>query len=190
MLKRTWLEIDTGIIRENFAAYRRNLDASMQIMAVVKADAYGHGATATAGALQKSGCRLFAVATLTEAIELREAGIGGEILILGYTPAAEKENLLRYDVTQTLLSAEHARAMRGIRFKAQFAIDTGMNRIGLDGDDPGYCEKVIREYAPDFQLTGLFTHLCVADTPEENDVTRGQLEHRRRAAERCLSSTV
>lgn len=180
MLYRCWAEVDLAQLRKNYLVYRNQLPAGENVMAVVKADAYGHGDVRTALALQKIGVELFAVSNVNEAVKLRDGGVEGEILILGYTSAACAHVLKQYDITQALVSREHAESFKasGVPVKAQFAIDTGMNRIGLDADDPAYCEKIIRAYAPYFRLTGLFTHLCVADAPEDEEskrFTNGQI---------------
>ncbi len=181
MLKRSWVEINLAAIRRNYTTYRKH--ASLPLMAVVKADAYGHGDVEVAHVLQTQGCGDFAVSNIEEAIKIREAGIKGQILILGYTPIDCAGLLKQYDITQALLSEDYARQIAGQGVKAQFAIDTGMNRIGLDADDPKECERIIRQYQTQFELTGLFTHLCVADTPSEQAFTSGQIEKFKTVAE-------
>lgn len=108
-----------------------------------------------------------------EAIELRKAGIKGQILILGYTPIGTLESLIEHDITQTLLSADSTNdiLLTGLQIKCQYAIDTGMNRIGLDADNIHNTESAIRLAANNLNLTGIFTHLCVADTPEQDEFT-------------------
>ena len=186
MLKRCWTEIDLGRIKENYRVYSSLIAKDKRVMAVVKADAYGHGDAEVAALLQEQGVTDFAVSNINEARNLREAGITGRILILGYTPTAEADALRELDITQALISEDYAEALAatGVRVKAQFAIDTGMNRIGLDGDDPALCEKAIRKYAGKFLLDGLFTHLCVADTPSEDDFTDGQIKKFKAVCER------
>ena len=174
---RTWAEVSLPQLQKNCLTYRAALPEGQQIMAVVKADAYGHGALPAAKALQDSGINFFAVSNISEAIALRDGGITGEILILGYTAAECAPVLFRYDLTQALVSEAHAEAFarQGIAVKAQFAVDTGMNRIGLDADDPVAAMAAIRKFAQLFRLTGLFTHLCTADTPEQKAFTEGQI---------------
>ena len=136
------------------------------------------------------GVRHFAVATLEEAITLREAGIAGEILILGYTPPEAGEALLRYDLTQTLLSADYADALWAAcpaPIKCHFAVDTGMRRIGLDAAAPDAAEAVIRRFARRFALTGIFTHLACAD---ERDAASVSFTKRQIAAFRALADRV
>lgn len=175
---RSWVEINSQTIFNNLNIYKRHLKVpTYEIMAVVKADAYGHGDTVVSKYLSDNGINHFAVSNIDEAIHIRESGAEGQILILGYTPAEKAEKLIQYDITQALLSEEYAEkiASQGLPIKCQFAIDTGMRRIGLNADDPGDCERVIRTYAKKLNLDGLFTHLCVADTPEQNEFTEKQI---------------
>ena len=174
---RSWVEIDLRAILRNVDIYSAALPEHMQVMAVVKADAYGHGDRVVAKKLFDHGVRHFAVSNIDEAIHIRNAGVGGQILILGYTPLDRAADLARYDITQALLSEEYAQGLweTGFQGKCQFALDTGMRRIGLNADDPAACERVIRAYAGKLNLDGLFTHLCVADTPEEQAFTEKQI---------------
>ena len=174
--KRCWVEINLHQIKKNYDIYKQSISATMDIMAVVKADAYGHGDIEVARFLSDNGVRHFAVSNIDEAIHIRNAGAEGQILILGYTPIDRVNDLIDYDVTQALLSEEYAEEIKntGHPVKCQFAIDTGMRRIGLNADYPEDCEKVIRKFSR--LLDGLFTHLCVADTPEQNRFTLAQIE--------------
>lgn len=177
MSGRCYVEISLPVLQKNLQVYRSNLPAEMDIVAVVKADAYGHGDKMVAKFLSDHGIRYFAVSNIDEAIHIREAGVEGQILILGYTPIDRAKELVQYNITQALLSEEYASMIveTGLPIKCQFAIDTGMRRIGLNTDDLDSCEKIIREYAKNVELDGLFTHLCVADTPEQNDFTEKQI---------------
>ena len=143
---------------------------------MVKADAYGHGDQKVAKFLYDLGVQHFAESNIDEAIHIRTSGVEGQILILGYTPIDRVQDLIKYDVTQALLSEEYAEEIikTGLSIKCQFAIDTGMRRIGLNADDLDNCERVIRKYSS--LLQGLFTHLCVADTPEQDEFTDGQIK--------------
>ncbi len=164
--KRSWIEINLSQLKKNYLVYKNSLKTDAEIMAVIKADAYGHGDVQVARLLSECGVHLFAVSNIDEAVGLREAGIEGEILILGYSSVYYAKTLWFYDLTQAIVSEEYAEALveTGLKIKCQFAIDTGMNRIGLDGDNPDECERIIRKYSDKFNLTGIFTHLCVADT--------------------------
>lgn len=170
--KRSWIEVDLSQLKQNYLLYKKSLNRDANVMAVIKADAYGHGDVQVARMLYDNGIRLFAVSNIDEAVGLREAGVKGEILILGYSSPVYARTLLDNNLTQTIVSEEYAKLLSdyNIKIKCQFAIDTGMNRIGLDGDNPQKCERIIRKYSDSFRINGLFTHLCVADT--DDDVSR------------------
>ena len=177
--KRSWIEINLSQLRANYNFYKKNLKRDVSIMAVIKADAYGHGDVQVARMLSGLGVNLFAVSNIDEAVGLREAGIQGEILILGYSSPVYAQTLCDLDLTQAVVSEIYAAqlANTGYPVKCQFAIDTGMNRIGIDGDDAKHCEQVIRNYTEKLRLNGFFTHLCVADSDNESDkeFTWGQI---------------
>ena len=178
--KRSWIEINLSQLRANYNIYKKTLKRDTEIMAVIKADAYGHGDVQIARMLSDLSVRLFAVSNIDEAVGLREAGITGEILILGYSSPIYAKTLYDFDLTQALVSEEYAAqlANTGFRIKCQFAIDTGMNRIGIDADDPEHCEKIIRYYSDKLNINGIFSHLCVADSDDELDCifTRKQID--------------
>lgn len=188
--KRSWIEINLSQLKKNYFVYKNSLKKETDIMAVIKADAYGHGDVQVARLLSECGVHLFAVSNIDEAVGLREAGIEGEILILGYSSVYYAKTLWFYDLTQAIVSEEYANALAetGLKIKCQFAIDTGMNRIGLDGDKPEVCERIIRNYYDKFNLTGIFTHLCVADTETEECkiFTVGQIDKFKTVANRIL----
>lgn len=176
VFRRSWVEIDLNRIRKNIDIYRSNLRYDTEIMAVVKADAYGHGDVEVSKFLQNAGINLFAVSNINEAVRLREAGIRGSILILGYTPIESIEKALEYEITQTVFSEEYAKRIiehlggRCKELNVHIAIDTGMNRIGLNAYNVLKCESIIREYVLKFNVSGIFTHLCVADTHDKASV--------------------
>ena len=174
---RCWTEISFDALKKNYSIYKASIPPNQEIMAVVKADAYGHGDKVVAKYLSDMGVQHFAVSNIDEALHLREAGVIGQILILGYTPIDRIDELLKFDITQALLSKEYAEeiASRSSFVKGQFAIDTGMRRIGLNADNPEECQRIIREYSSRLNLNGLFTHLCVADTPEQDAFTARQI---------------
>lgn len=169
MLKRSWVEIDLNLIKKNYLAYKNTLKPNQSVMAVVKADAYGHGDAKVALALQEVGVSHFAVTTFEEALRLKNAGVKGTILIFGYTPNENLDELVRNDLTQAVFGEEYAEEISkaGLPVKVQFALDTGMNRVGLDADSPTLCAETIRKYAKTMNVTGIFTHLCVADSNDE-----------------------
>lgn len=171
LVKRSWCEVDLVQLEKNIDLCKSFLPRESEIMAVVKADAYGHGYENIVKTLHSYGVSHFAVSNINEAIDIRKMGIVSDILVLGYTPTEKAELLLKYDISQTILSEEYAielsKACSG-KIKCQFAIDTGMNRIGLDADNPTETERIIRIWSKRFNVTGMFTHLCVADMDDED----------------------
>lgn len=149
-------------------------------MAVVKADAYGHGDIEIALALQNIGAYHFAVSNVEEAIGLRKAGVKGMILILGYTPSTCFEELYKFDITQAVYSEECAQLIIDFKkpIKVQIVLDTGMRRIGFDANNTNYCIDLIKKYSKLMNLNGIFSHLCVADSTDETcrQFTRKQLD--------------
>ena len=180
VLRRSWVEVSLSQLVQNYQIYRRETPIRCEIMAVVKADAYGHGDSQIALALQTIGVKQFAVANIEEGCGLRKAGVQGNILILGYTPVEYADCLIEYDLTQSIISEEYCEALinTGRHLKCQYAIDTGMNRIGLDAENSGVCEQAIRRAYEKLNLTGVFSHLCVADTsnPNADEFTRQQIQ--------------
>ncbi len=169
--KRSWVEIDVAQLRKNYRIYKSYLKDGTDIMAVIKADAYGHGDVMVAKMLAEEGCRLFAVSNIDEAVGLRNAGIEGEILILGYSSVKYAKTMKFLDLTQAIVSEEYAKVLAeaGFHNKCQFAIDTGMNRIGLNAENPTECAQIIRNYSDLLDINGIFTHLCVADSLKAED---------------------
>ena len=175
--RRSWVEIDLGQLKTNLDVYKENQSFDREIMAVVKADAYGHGDKIVSKFLFDNGVHYFAVSNIDEAKHIRDAGVEGHILILGYTPIERLNEVVEYNVSQALLSDAYADLVvsSGLQVKCQFALDTGMKRIGLNCDDIDRCENSIRKYSERLELEGLFTHLCVADTPEQDSFTCRQI---------------
>lgn len=135
-IRPTRLEIDLDAICSNYRALRAAAGGS-PALAVVKADAYGHGAVPVARALRAAGADMFAVALIEEGIELREAGIEAPILMLGATDGPGALAAAEYGITEVvfardaLLALEGAAKSLGVHAKAHLKIDTGMNRIGV-----------------------------------------------------------
>ena len=133
----TWAEIDLKAINHNIKELRQITDANARLMAVVKANAYGHGAFEIAEQALKSGAETLGVARIGEAIELRKSGFDVPILIFGYTSPHLAEDLIKNNLTQTIYSYDTARAFsknavdHGEKIKVHLKIDTGMGRIGL-----------------------------------------------------------
>ncbi|NLV17357.1 MAG: serine racemase VanT catalytic subunit [Syntrophomonadaceae bacterium] len=166
---RAWAEINLSNLQHNVQVLKEALPAGCEIMAVVKANAYGHGAAQISNCLNHIGIDTFAVATIDEGIHLRRQGIKGEILILGYTPAARISGLYRYRLSQTIADAEHARELNGFGkpIKVHVKVDTGMNRLGESYQHTSEIASIFD--CNNLNVTGIFTHLCVSDKLEESD---------------------
>lgn len=144
ILRWSWVEVDLEQLKRNVEIYGDQLAPESQIMAVVKADAYGHGDIEVVRALREIGIDLFAISNIKEALRVRSVGIDGTILVLGYTPIREIELAVSNDITQTIVCEEYAQEIikeygdKAKALKAHVAIDTGMNRIGVSSDNPQY----------------------------------------------------
>jgi alanine racemase len=164
----TWAQVDLGVIRENVRRFK-SLTAT-KVMAVVKANAYGHGAVPVAQASLQGGADWCAVARLEEALELRRAGLTCPILILGYLPPAQMDQAIAEGISITIWEAWQvsylsAAAKRvGRPAQVHLKVDTGMSRLGVQcADAPKLVERVAQ--APGLLYEGLFTHYARADEP-------------------------
>lgn len=163
-----WVEINSEAIKNNIAVIKKKVGKDVRIMAVVKANAYGHGAVGVARIAQEAKVDYFGVSSFYEARELRNSGIKLPILILGYTPAENYEDMLNYDVTATVKNLDVAKALvTAARRKEKIAkiwvkVDTGMHRLGLEPDQVLYFVKKLQDL-PNLQIEGIFTHFADAD---------------------------
>jgi len=171
---RTWAEIDLGSLEHNYRALRACAPGS-KFLGVVKADAYGHGAVPVARKLEQLGVDCLAVACLAEAQELREAGIGAPIMILGATPAEFAPQVVEGDFTQALFTRELAQALSdaagalGRTARVHVKLDTGMSRLGLLAHDPVQAAAEVASLygLPNLKYEGIFTHFANADGDED-----------------------
>ena len=174
---RAWREIDTSALRANARLLAKLAGPKCRLMAVLKADGYGHGSVLCARVLHHAGVRDIAVATLTEGIRLRRAGVRGTILILGYTAPEEAELLVRYRLTQAVVDEDYAMrlASQGWHVHVHVAVDTGMRRIGVKVSDMEAFHRLYR--LPCLRFTGLFSHLCAANLADSRSesFTDGQI---------------
>lgn len=174
---RAWCEIDMQNLRNNIRVLRQFLPKGCDFMAAVKANAYGHGALPVAEALNQEGIRSFAVASLEEGIALREGGIMGDILILGYTYPLNVQKLVYYNLIQTVVDQEYAEILdsSGLPVRVHVKIDTGMHRLGTFWEES---ERLKTIYSlKNLKIQGTYSHLCVSDSLRESDVsfTREQI---------------
>ena len=174
---RAWAEVDLEALARNARTLESTLSPECRLMAVVKADGYGHGAVPTARRLWREGVRAFAAASLSEGISLRKHGVRGTILIMGYTPPREVPLLRRWRLTQTVADEAHGRALaaQGKPVQVHLALDTGMHRLGVPAEDRAAIQRLYR--LKHLRITGTFSHLCVSDSlePDQADFTQKQL---------------
>ncbi len=185
---RCWAEIDLSALERNLRLIRASLPPRMRYVAVVKADAYGHGLHQTAARLMHAGADLFAVANVAEAAALRELGPGWPILLLSPLLPEEDHFLFEYDLAATVSSAEEverfeaAGRLAGREISIHLKIDTGMGRLGVWHDQaPALFARILQ--SPHLRLAGVFTHFASPD-----DDAAFTAEQRRRflaALDRC-----
>ncbi|MDQ1347343.1 MAG: Alanine racemase [Acidobacteriota bacterium] len=172
-LRRAWVESDLQALRRNFRRLAARVEPA-KILAVVKADAYGHGAVAVARALELEGSDAIAglaVATAEEAIELREAGVRARILVLSPLPPEAAPALRKYQLTPVISSVESLGALKafskgsGWVAPLHLKFDTGMTRLGIDAREASSLFELLRS-SPEVRLEGVLSHLAEAETPE------------------------
>lgn len=173
---RAYIEINLSNLEHNVAALQKVMPKGCKLMAVVKREAYGHGAFEIASNLERMGVDAFATATIDEAIWLRKYGIRGEILILGYTDVLRASELKKYHLTQTLIDFDYARALnsQGIAVKVHLKIDTGMHRLGIPAENFLQIKKLFS--MKNLKICGMFTHLCCADSTDAEDIAFTEIQ--------------
>ena len=174
---RAWTELNLNNLRHNIKVIKEAMQEGSEIMAVVKAGAYGHSMYEIATYINRLGVKAFAVATIDEGIELRRYGIVGEILILGYTNPSRAREIKKYNLTQSLIDYDYALMLneQGIKVKTHIKVDTGMHRLGFKKTQIDEITDVF--YMENIKALGIYTHLCVSDSLKEEDVnfTRKQI---------------
>lgn len=175
-LKRAWAEVSLSKLRKNAEIIRGLNSSSTEVMAVVKADAYGHGDEQIVRCLaEQCGIGYFAVSNLDEAIAVRGFAPDAEILILGYTPPEYAHEISMYNIIQGVVSTEYALALTkntAQPIRCHVKIDTGMGRIGLRHDTPQECAEEIAEMMKIEKLSveGIYTHFAVADSDAPDNI--------------------
>jgi alanine racemase len=189
-LHRSWAEIDLDNLEHNYKIVRDMLSDGTDIMAVVKADGYGHGSELVSLYLQHFGADWFGVSNLNEAEVLRKAGIKKPILVLGYTPPKLARIIRDLDVSQTVTDLEYAQilskeaSISGKDIKIHIKVDTGMSRLGFRAVDPVEASIEIEEVCHMKNLipTGIFTHFASADKDDEESRSFTENQHAQFAA--------
>jgi alanine racemase len=172
----TWAEVSLGTLRQNFRAVQQRIGTAVQVCAIVKADAYGHGAVECAQALEQEGARWFGVTSLDEAIPLREAGVRGRILLMTGFWRGEEEDIVRLGLTPTVWETgqielfERAATALGVpKHPIHLKVDTGMGRLGAAPEDlPRICSAL--KASSHLVLEGLSTHLASSEVLDQPSV--------------------
>lgn len=174
-IRAAWAEINITNLDFNIKQIKEKVGPGKKITGIIKADGYGHGAVKVATVLRANGIDSFGVATLSEAVRLREAGfVLEEILILGLTPEPYADTIVEHRLTPVVCGFKNAQAISkaaekaGIIIKGFIAADTGMGRIGYNPEDAASIEdiKAISEL-PNFRIQGLFSHFATADAEDK-----------------------
>ena len=171
-------EIDLAAIRHNVGVMKSHIAGGARFLAVVKADAYGHGAVPVAKAALEAGADMLAVAIPEEGIELREAGIAAPILVLGGIEESAAEAVVQNDLTQVVFDERRIRALAqagqklGRCAEVHLKLDTGMNRIGVRTAEEAQALTRLIDSLPGVALTGCFTHMATADEPDPTGTLR------------------
>lgn len=168
----TWLEIDLDALTGNIQALRRIVGPERQLFAVVKANGYGHGAAMIGPAALAAGADRLAVATLAEAVELRQSGVVAPILLLGHIPDHLGGKLLGWNLAATLFDGQTAQmwsataAAAGQQIVVHVKVDTGMHRLGLAPED-GAAFLAHLAHLPGLRVEGIYTHFSTADERDQ-----------------------
>ncbi|NLY54580.1 MAG: alanine racemase [Firmicutes bacterium] len=171
VIRPTWAEINLDYLAHNIGQIRRQLAPDCQIIAVVKADAYGHGSIQIARAALAAGATWLAVSMLDEAVNLRQAGITAPILVMGYTPPEQGAVAARLGVSLAVYERRGAEGLvevakqTGKTLKVHLKVDTGMSRLGVMASEAVALASFLRDL-PGCELEGVFTHLASADEPD------------------------
>jgi alanine racemase len=167
-----WAEINLVALAHNVREISKISGLDTELMAVVKANAYGHGAVEVSGNVLANGASRLAVARLSEGVELRKAGINVPILILGYTPVEQIEEVVKYGLEQTVYGIDYGEklnqrlAQQGLFLPVHIKVDTGMGRIGVVADNESSAIQEIKKiyFLPFLRIAGIFTHFASADS--------------------------
>lgn len=168
----TWAEIDLDAVQANIRAFQQFTGPRVEIIAVVKANAYGHGAVQVSRSALTAGATRLAVARLVEGMELRQAGLGAPILVMGYIPEDGARRVVEYNLTPCPITAEFIQALSGLAaaegraIQVHLKVDSGLSRFGLLPDEVLPFARAVTSL-PGLRLEGLFTHFATADALDE-----------------------
>ncbi|ETT86598.1 alanine racemase [Viridibacillus sp. FSL R5-0477] len=177
MYRPIWAEISLSNISHNIREFRKIIPNSTKIMAMVKANGYGHGASQVSKKAIDTGVDYLAVASLEEAIELRKSNIKAPILILGYTPPSAAKHVVHWDLTQSIFNLEHAESLSkygqilGKKAKVHVKVDTGIGRLGLQAEEASDFIDTVSKMEGIY-LEGVFSHFATADEANKSYAER------------------
>jgi len=166
----TWAEVDLDALTANIGSYRRHVGKGVEIIAVVKANGYGHGAVMVSRAVLAAGASRLAVHRLEEGIELRQAGINCPILIMGYTPVANAPLVVAHNLTATVTTREFAEALSARAespIPVHIKVDSGMGRFGLLPGEAADFTAGLSDLRS-IKIEGIFTHFATADALDQS----------------------
>lgn len=168
-MNRAWIEVNLKALEHNIKNIQNMISDQCNIMAIIKANAYGHGDIQIAQYLSLMGIDTFGVATLDEAIHLRNNGIEGDILILGYTHIECFKDIVDYNLIQTVVDADYAKQLNdfGEKVMVHIKIDTGMHRLGVDFRNMDVIKELFK--FKNLDIRGIYSHLCVSDSLKDTD---------------------
>lgn len=173
-IRPAWVEVNLSNLDFNIKNIKKKANGR-EVIGVIKADAYGHGSVKVAEVLRENGVKTFAIATLQEAITLRDAGAKEEIIMLGLTPDMYADVLVEYDITPVVCHLSNAEAISAAAKKAGktvqglIALDSGMGRIGYLTDDESAIDEIKQiSKLENFKIKGIFSHMATADAYDKS----------------------
>ena len=186
--RRTWVEVNLDALKHNYETIESQLSAGSSIVAVVKADAYGHGVENTVREFSACGCRWFAVSNLEEALQVRSINSECSILILGYTPPKYAQTLAINNISQAVFDSSYAESLSaaatecGVQINIHIKVDTGMSRLGFRPDEiPRLIKRLQQQNA--VIPRSVFSHFAGSDSPMFDEFTRTQQKRFNKAAD-------
>ena len=187
-MHKTWVEINKKALQNNIRQFQELIGRHVKLMAVVKANAYGHGLVEVARIAAKSGVPWIGVDSIDEAIKLKKAGIKTPILILGYTLISRLGNVVKYNFRQVVYNKETIKELVRLRgatpksIKIHLKVETGTSRQGLEKEELLELAKIIKKY-PQIEIEGIYTHYANIEDTTDHSYARTQLKKFKQAVE-------
>ncbi len=177
---KTWVEINKKALQNNINQFQELIGKKAKLMAVVKANAYGHGSNEVAKIATESGVDYLGVDSIDEAIKIREAGIDAPILIMGYTLLSRLEEVAKYDFRQVVYNREAIKELK--QGKIHLKVETGTSRQGLEKEELLELAKFIKKY-PKIEIEGIYTHYANIEDTTDHSYAQMQLKRFKEAVE-------